>query len=324
MMQDWVIAVDLGGTQIRVALCDARGSILNRIAQPADVAEGIEAVFARIVASIRAVVGDWSRVRSVGLGAPGPLDPWHGIVYEAPNVGGMRNFPMKARLEKELDVPVFVGNDANLAALGEHRLGAGCGVADMIYVTIGTGIGGGIIANNKLFLGARGFAGEIGHQTIQADGPRCNCGNIGCLEALAAGPAIARAARAAIRSGRASKMRMQVDDDLRRISGAMVTQSAREGDALAKEILDRAGFYIGLGLVSLLHNFDTQLFVLGGGVAIHAWDLLYPPIQSAFDKYAMPSMRRDVRIVPAQLGDDAGLLGAAVLVNEQMTNANDK
>ena len=179
MQNDLIIAVDLGGTQIRAALCDARGSILNRIPRPAHATEGVEAVFAHIVATIRTVTSEWSRVCAVGLGAPGPLDPWRGIVYEAPNVGGMRDFPMKARLEKELGVPVFVGNDANLAALGEHRYGAGRGVADMIYVTISTGIGGGIIASNRLFLGARGFAGEVGHQTIQANGPRCNCGNIG-------------------------------------------------------------------------------------------------------------------------------------------------
>lgn len=312
-----VIAVDLGGTQIRVALCDARGNILNRMAQPALAAEGVEAVFARIVASIRGVTDDWSRVQGIGLGAPGPLDPWRGIVYEAPNVGGMRNFPMKARLEDEFRVPVFIGNDANLAALGEHRFGAGRGVTDMIYVTISTGIGGGIIARNRLFLGARGFAGEVGHQTIQADGPRCNCGNIGCLEALAAGPAIARDARDAIRAGRASKMGTLVNDDLKRITTAIVAQAAREGDALAREIFARAGFYIGLGLVNLQHNFDTQLFVLGGGVAIHAWDLLALPIQKTFDEYAMPSMRRGVRIVPAQLGDDAGLLGAAALVMDE-------
>jgi glucokinase len=320
MVQDWVIAVDLGGTQIRVALCDARGNILNRTAQPADAVEGVEAVFARIVASIRATASDWSNVRGIGLGAPGTTDPWRGIIFEAPNLPGLMDFPMKARLEKELGVPASVGNDANLAALGEHRFGAGRGTSDMIYVTISTGIGGGIITNNRLFLGARGFAGEIGHQTIQADGPRCNCGNIGCLEVLAAGPAIVRAARDAMGAGRASKIRAWVNNDLTQITGTLVTQAARDGDALAKEILDRAGYYIGLGLVSLLHNFDTQLFVLGGGVAIHAWDLIYPPIQTTFDQYAMPSMRRAVRIVPAQLGDDAGLLGAAALVNEQVTN----
>jgi glucokinase len=318
MSQDLIVAVDLGGTQIRVALCDARGNILNRRADSSQAADGSAAVFARIVANIRAVTDDWSRVRGISLGAPGTTDPFRGIILEAPNVGGMRDFPMKARLEKELDLPAFVGNDANLAALGEQRFGAGRGIADLIYVTISTGIGGGIIANNQLFLGARGFAGEVGHQTLQADGPRCNCGNIGCLEVLAAGPAIARAARDALWVGRDSQMRALCDEDPERVTGRIVTQAACAGDAVAREILARAGFYIGLGLVSLQHNFDTRLFVLGGGVAINAWDFIFPTIQETFERYAMPSMRRGVRIVPAQLGDDAGLLGAAALVNEQM------
>ncbi|MCI0478723.1 MAG: ROK family protein [Anaerolineales bacterium] len=317
MIQDLIVAVDLGGTQIRVALCDARGNILNRIAQPARAADGVEAVFARIVAKIRAVTSDWSRVRGIGLGAPGTVDPWRGVILEAPNLAGMIDFPMRARLENELRVPVFVGNDANLAALGEQRFGAGRGVANLIYITISTGIGGGIIANNRLFLGARGFAGEVGHQTLEANGPRCNCGNIGCLEVLAAGPAIARAARDALRAGRDSQMRALIDDDVERITGTLVTQAAHAGDALAREIFDRAGFYIGLGLVGLQHNFDTQLFVLGGGVAINAWDFIFPTIQETFERYAMPSMRSDVRIVPAQLGDDAGLLGVVALVNER-------
>lgn len=318
MNLDLIVAVDLGGTQIRVALCDARGNILNRIARSARAMDGVEAVFARIVANIRAATDDWSRVRGIGLGAPGTVDPWRGVILEAPNLAGMNDFPIQARLENELRVPVFVGNDANLAALGEQRFGAGRGVANLIYVTISTGIGGGIVANNRVFLGARGFAGEVGHQTLQADGPRCNCGNIGCLEALAAGPAIARAARDALRAGRDSQMRATITGDLERVTGTLVTQAARAGDALAREILARAGFYIGLGLVGLQHNFDTQLFVLGGGVAIHAWDFIFPTIQETFDQYTMPSMRRDVRIVPAQLGDDAGLLGAAALVNEQI------
>ncbi len=319
-MTDRIVAVDLGGTQVRAALCDREGQILKRAAQPANATEGVAAVFARIVASVREVAGDQLRVRGIGVGAPGPLDPWRGVILQAPNLPGMTDFPMKARLEKELGAPAFVGNDANLAALGEHRHGAGQGVAHMIYMTISTGIGGGIIADNQLYLGWRGFAGEVGHQTLDAYGPRCNCGNVGCLEALAAGPALVRYARDALRGGRDSKLRAQVGLHLDQLTGAMIAQAARAGDGLAREIYERAGFFIGLGMTNLLHNFDTELFVLGGGVAIHAWDLLYPPMLAALDKYAMPSMRHGVRVAPAQLGDDAGLLGAAAWVNEQMIN----
>ena len=324
-MADQIIAVDLGGTQARAALCDADGKILRPpFKQSANAEGGVEAVYQSVIDSIRHVALDFSRVRGIGFGAPGPLDPWHGIILEAPNLAGMTNFPMKDRLQKDFGVPVFGGNDANLAALGEHRFGAGRGVAHMIFITISTGIGGGIIADNKLFLGWRGFAGEVGHQTIDANGPICNCGNIGCLEVMAAGPAIERDARAALRAGRQSKMNTLVGGNIDQVTGAIISQAARAGDVLANEIYDRAGFYIGLGLVSLLHNFDTQLFVIGGGVAIHAWDLIYPKMSETLTKHAFPSMSKGVRIVPAQLGDDVVLLGAAALVKEQLQMTNDK
>lgn len=317
-MSDHIIAVDLGGTQVRVARCDATGKIIDRVTQPSNAEQGFDAVFARLVDGIRQMTKG-ERVRGIGLGAPGPLDPWRGIILEAPNLGGVVNFPLKTRLEKEFGVPAFIDNDANLAALGEHRFGAGQNVAHMIYITISTGIGGGIIAEGKLFYGSRGFAGEVGHQTLDAYGPRCNCGNVGCLEVLAAGPAIIRYAQTALKNGRYSKLREQVGIDLNKLTGAMITQAAREGDALAKEIYSRVGFFIGLGLGNLLHHFDTQLFVLGGGVAIHTWDLFYPTMLEVFDKYTMSSMRRGVQIVRAQLGDDAGLVGAVALVNESMS-----
>ncbi len=314
-MTDHIIAVDLGGTQVRAALCDTEGHIIKRAAVAAQADEGVEAVFTRIVATIRQVMSE--QVRCIGVGAPGPLDPWRGIVLESPNLPGMINFPMKARLEAEFRVPTFAGHDANIAALGEHRYGAGRGVAHLIYVTISTGIGGGIIINNQLHLGWRGFAGEVGHQTLDANGPLCNCGNIGCLEVLAAGPAIERAAQAALYAGRESKMRALVNDDLTQVRGKIIAQAARDGDALAQEIYARTGFYIGLGLINLLHSFDTELFVLGGGVAIHTWDLLYPQITATLNRHAFASMSKGVRIVPAQLGDDVGLLGAVALVLNQ-------
>jgi glucokinase len=318
-MSDLVIGVDLGGTQVRAALCDSGGRLLTRAANPAHGAQGPEAVFAQIVETIRQVAGDWAGVRRIGLCAPSPVDPRRGIVLEPPNLPGMVNFPMKERLENEFHLPAFVGNDANLAGLAEQRYGAGRGVAHMLYMTISTGIGGGIIADGQLFLGWRGLAGEVGHQTLEAHGPLCNCGNIGCLEVLAAGPAIARDARDALHSGRSSMLRELAGGDLDQVTTALVVQGAREGDALAREILDRAGFYIGLGIVNLLHIVDTQLFVLGGGVAIHAWDFLYPQMVRVLDEHAFPSMRKGVSIVPAQLGDDAGLLGAAVLAMDPMS-----
>ena len=317
-MQDLVVAIDLGGTQVRAALCDARGNILARARDDTRASEGPDAVFARIAATVRDVVADWSRVRAIGYGSPGPLDSKRGVILEARNLPGMSNFPMKARLESEFRVPAFIGHDAKVAALAEHRYGAGRGVDHMVYMTISTGIGGGIIADGKVFLGWRGFAGEVGHQTIESKGPRCTCGNYGDLEALASGPAIERDAQAALRAGRDSKMRALVDNDLDKINGAVVTQAAEENDPLARELLGRAGTYIGIGMANLLQVLDTPLFVLGGSVAEHAWKFLYPAMIAELDQRVFPSTRQGVQVVQAQLGEDVGLLGAAVLAMDSV------
>jgi glucokinase len=317
-MRDRIVAIDVGGTRVRVAVGQADGHIITQTARPTLASQGHERVVDRIVETVRDSVDDWSRVQGIGLAAPGTLDVRKGLILEAPNLPGMMDYPMQARLQAEFPVPAFIGNDANLAALAEHRFGAGRGVDHMVYVTISTGIGGGIIADGKLFLGWRGFAGEVGHQTLEAHGPMCNCGNIGCLEVLAAGPAIARKAREALRAGRASMLRSMVDGDLDKLSTAMVTQAAKAGDPLARELFEDAGYYIGLGIVNLVHILDTELFVLGGGVAINAWELIYPSMLATLDRNAMPSMRKGVRIVQAQLGDDVGLIGTLAYVADRL------
>lgn len=311
-MAGYVIGVDVGGTNIRAALCNAQGQILKQHGFGTLAAEGPEIVFQRIVKAIREVLGNSSHVGAIALGAPGPLNPWNGVILEAPNLPGMIDFPMKGRLEAEFGLPAFIGNDANLAALGEHRYGAGRGVRDMVYMTISTGIGGGIIADGELYLGWRGFAGEVGHQTLEAHGPLCNCGNIGCLEALASGPAIARSARDALKAGRESALRSMAQDP-EKVTTALVAQAAQQGDALARELFERAGYYVGLGIINLEHILDTEFYVLGGGVATHAWDLFYPSMLATIDRYTMPAMRKGVRVVQAQLGEDVGLVGAAAL-----------
>jgi glucokinase len=322
-MTDFIIAVDLGATNIRTARGTPDGKLIQRMVVPTIAAEGPDRVVPRIVQAIRAVADDFKIVRGIGLCAPGPTDPWKGIVFQGANLPGWHEIPLKEKLEREFHVPAFCGNDANVAALGEQRYGAGRGAQHMIYLTISTGIGGGIIADGKLFLGSRGFAGEVGHQTIDVNGPLCNCGNIGCVEALAAGPAIERDAREAIRAGRESRIRALVGGEVQAITGAVIAQAAREGDAFALELYQRAGFYIGLALVNLLHDFDTQLFVVGGGVAIHVWDFLYPAMRATLDKHAFTSMSKGVRIIPAELGDDAGLLGSLALVIDETSPLTD-
>jgi glucokinase len=316
MMEKLTIGVDLGGTQIRAALADEKGGILRRTSCLTLAEEGLGPVIGRIKGAIYEMMEstDRGQLQGIGIVAPGPSDPWKGVIIEAPNLSGWVNIPLKALLEEEFGLPVMVGNDANLAALAEQRFGAGQGVSDLIYITVSTGIGGGIIVDNRLLLGARGMAGEIGHQTIEAHGPRCNCGNVGCLEALAAGPAIARRARELIKSGVETSIADLVGGDLDRISAKVVNMAAQAGDPVAIEVFRQAGFYIGVGIVNLLHLFNPSLIIIGGSVT-KAGDLLFEPIRATVRERAMASYYwEDTPIVPAALGDDVGLLGAVALV----------
>jgi len=313
-----IIGVDLGGTQIRAALMDEDGNILNRVSELTLAEEGPEAVISRIKEAIRGAAGavDWAQIRGIGIGAPGPLDPWTGVIHKAPNLPGWHEVPLRDLIAETFNVPTYVGNDANLAALAERRFGAGKGIDDLIYMTISTGIGGGVIVGGELLLGAHGLAGEIGHQTIDINGPRCNCGNIGCLEVLAAGPAIARRAVDLIQSGAETSIVELAQGDLNRVTAELVTKAAKGGDQVAIEIIHRAGFYIGVGIVNVLHIFNPELVIIGGGVS-KAGDLLFDPIRATVRERAMEAFVRHVRIVPAALGDDVGLLGTAALVLQQ-------
>jgi glucokinase len=318
--QDLILAIDLGGTQIRAALADPQGMLLARAATQTRAEEGPEAVIGRIIECAEQVLEGVERTRviGVGVGAPGPINPWTGVLYNPPNLPGWEAVPLADRLAATLGLPVYAGNDANLAALGERRFGAGQGMDDLVYMTVSTGIGGGIISGGQLVVGARGFAGEIGHQTLEPDGPLCGCGQRGHLEALAAGPAIARAARRALQEGATSLMAELVDDP-EHITAETVTEAAVRGDAVARQILERAGFYIGLGLVNVIHMVEPQRIIIGGGVS-QAGELLFAPIRRTVAERLMSPVYRGVEIVSAALGDDVGLLGAVALVLE-MRNA---
>ncbi len=316
MVEKLIVGVDLGGTQIRAALADEQGKILRRASCLTLAEEGLEPVIGRIKGAIYEVMESAERgqVQGIGVAAPGPLDPWKGVIIEAPNLPGWENVPLKDIMEEEFSLPVVVGNDANSAAWAEQRFGAGQGVADLIYITVSTGIGGGIIVDNRLLLGAQGFAAEVGHQTLEAHGPRCNCGNVGCLEVLAAGPAIARCAREFIRTGIGMAIADLVGGDLDKVTAKVVNQAAQAGDPIAIELFRQAGFYIGVGIVNLLHLFNPSLIIIGGSVT-KAGDLLFEPIRATVRERAMARYYwENTPIVPAALGDDVGLLGAVALV----------
>ncbi|HEY7062716.1 MAG TPA: ROK family protein [Chloroflexota bacterium] len=306
------VAVDLGGTHFRVALVGRHGDLHSHGVYDTDAASGPDAILARIADAILQAVAaapPGSGIVGVGIVAPGPIDPWRGVIYTAPNLPGWDNLPLADRLAAATHLPVRAGNDANLAALGEHRFGAGRGVSHMVFVTVSTGVGGGIIVDDQLLLGARGVAGEPGHMTIDLNGPRCNCGNRGCLEALASGTAIARQATEALTSGRASAL----GGPGAMPTAAAVAAAAAAGDALATEVVEDAARAMGVGVVNLLHLFDPRMVVLGGGVS-RSGELWWQAVRAEVERRAMPIYLQGLQIVPAALGDNAGLCGAAAMV----------
>ena len=308
------VVIDLGGTQIRAALASAPDRLHRIVRTETQATQGPEAVLRRIEDAARQVAGEeWPEVEAIGIIAPGPLDPWRGVILEAPNLPGWENLPLKDRLSARMGRPVVVGNDANLAALAEQRFGAGRGKPHTIYLTVSTGIGGGVIIDGQLLLGTRGLAAEVGHMALEAEGPDCTCGNKGCLEALASGTAIARDAQAAVAAGRESALLALAGGDPQRITARLVGEAAAAGDPLSIELFQRAGFYIGLGIVNLMNLFNPAIIVIGGGVS-QVGDLLFEPIRRTVRARAGHFYWEDCPIVPAALGDDVGLLGALAMV----------
>lgn len=315
-MKPWVIGVDLGGTQIRAVRANREGQLAERTSQLTRPEQGSQAAFERVLESIQEVVEDVpvEDVAGIGIGAPGPIDA-EGRLYNPPNLPGWEPFSLTERISDRFGVPAYAGNDANLAALGERRFGAGQEVDDLIYMTVSTGIGGGIVSGGRLLLGARGYAGEIGHQTLVIDGPICGCGQPGHLEALASGPAIAGEALRRIEQGAQTSLAKHRQE----LKAQHVSEAADAGDQLAIELLARAGFYIGLGLVNLIHILEPSLVLIGGGVS-QAGEWLFEPIRQTVQQRVMSPVFASVEIRPAALGEDVGLLGAVALVLEHETS----
>lgn len=308
-----IVGVDIGGTWLRAACFDTDLAILNRTELPSHAEEGSDAVVSRLIEVIRQVLPESPEgLLGIGIGAPGPLDPKEGLIIKTPNLP-WEDLPLGKILQEALGCTIYLGNDADVAGLAENRMGAGKGTRHMVYMTISTGIGGGLIVDGKLLTG-RGQGGEVGHMTIIPDGPMCACGRRGHLEAVASGPAIARIARERLANGEKSTLREAVGGDLSQITAETVGNAANAGDALAAAIVQQAGRYIGISISSLMHLLNPEMFVLGGGVT-KIGDLLFDTIREAVRDYAMhPRFWEDTPIVRAALGSDVGLVGAAALV----------
>jgi len=315
-MAPFALAVDIGGTKILTALVRADGTVVAR-ARVETPGRGVEPVLAAVEATAAAVLreapADRSEIVAVGAGAPGPMNPETGVVYDPPNMEGWHDVPLGTLLSARLALPAFVENDANAAALGEWWMGAGRGVSDLIYITVSTGIGGGIIIGDRLLHGTSGTAGEVGHMTIDLSGPPCLCGRgNGHLEALASGTAIARMAREAVQAGRSSAVLALAAGRPEAITASLVEQAAREGDAVAREVFSRAATYLGVGLANLIHVLNPQRIIIGGGVS-KAGELLFDPVRREARARTFERPGGDVEIVPAALGDDVGAVGAAAV-----------
>jgi glucokinase len=302
-----VVAVDIGGTHIRAASYDP-GSITPTKHERIRSEALLPGVFERLIGVIEMVWPKEARVRAIGLASPGPLDPHRGVILDTPNIPEWHDFPLGDRLSEHFRVPVHIDNDANLACLGEWKYGAGKGHKDVLYLTISTGIGGGVICNGHLLQGYHGLAAELGHVTIDPDGPPCSCGYPGHIEAFASGPAIARYANEQLASGVHSMLEEGPDLNARDVS-----QAALQGDTLAIEAFSRAGEYLGIAVANYLHAFDPSIVIFGGGVS-QVGDLLFRPFEESLRKRVFhPRYLEDLVITRAALGDDAGLLGALAL-----------
>jgi len=318
------MGVDLGGTKILTAVVNSRGEMMSRDHSITPAAQGPDAVIQFIMQSMNRSLGQAgiaiSDLAAIGVGVPGPSDPDAGVLFTAPNLPGWRNVPLRDIIEKATGVKSFLINDANAAALGELYFGAAQGARHFIYITISTGIGGGVIIDGKIYTGTVGTAGELGHMTIDDKGPRCNCGNTGCWETLASGTALAREARLRIKEGAATTILKHVDGDMEKITAQVIQAAAEQGDDLAKELIDRVGYYLGVGLANLLNIFNPELIVIGGGLSNIGDMLLTPAIRTAGER-AFKDAYRTARFAPAKLGRNSGVLGAAAFALHEMNRA---
>ena len=297
------IGVDLGGTKLAIGIVDETGRILKKHLEPTNPEEGSKAILRRIVKGMKEIwQGD---IKGIGIGCPGTVDAPRGEVIFAPNLG-WRKVLVGPVIEQEFNLPVVVDNDANAAAFGELKVGGGQGCQHMIYLTVSTGIGAGIIIDGRIYRGFTFRAGEVGHMVLEANGPLCSCGNRGCLEAFASGTSIARRAREALDKGLPSLMKGEVDS-------RVVATAARQGDFVAEEILAWAFRYLSMGIGNLLNVFDPELIIIGGGLSAMGDELL-GPVREGVIQYAWLREKAKERVVLSKLGRDIGLIGAASLV----------
>ena len=308
------IGIDVGGTNVKIALVDDKGNILYSNSVPTRAEMGYEYTVNNIKQAIKDLMAETkaSNIEGIGFDFPGHIDYKNGIVRLAPNIPGWVNIPIVQIIEDEFKIPTRIDNDVHCAALGELNFGAGKGCENFICMTVGTGIGSGIVINGKLVRGASNAAGELGHIKLQMhDGPLCGCGDYGCMEAFASGPSIVAMAKEYLLSGKSTRFQEMANGG--EITPYIVAQAALEGDPVAKRIFTKMGEYIGFGLASVVNLLNPERIIIGGGVA-DAGDILLDPIRETIKKRAMVVAGSAVEIVAAKLGNSAGVIGASLLI----------
>jgi glucokinase len=304
---DTYIAVDIGGTQLRSSLY-AAGETKPLVQKRVPTRGKDQTAVERLLDLLRSIWPVEHTVKAIGLAVPGPTNPRTGVIYSAPNIPGWVNLPIAQIIRDAFQVPTALGNDANMAALGEWKFGAGRGYDYLLYITISTGIGGGVIEDGRLLLGYHGLAAEIGHTTVLPNGPKCSCGLYGHLESVASGTAIARYVSEQLASGVPSTLAEIASPTARDVS-----QAAELGDPLAKSALARAGTYMGHAIADYLHLYNPQIIILGGGVSQSGPDFMEPLRASVAERVMSSEFMHGLVITTAALGDDAGLMGALAL-----------
>ncbi|WP_070120670.1 ROK family glucokinase [Bacillus marinisedimentorum] len=320
MKKDWLAGVDLGGTTIKLAFTDLYGDIITKWEITTDTSDQGKNITEDIARTIDEKLDELKeskgRLAGIGMGAPGFINMETGFIYQAVNIG-WKDFPLKDRLEIETGLPVTVDNDANIAAIGEMWKGAGDGARDLLAVTLGTGVGGGIIANGEILHGTNGMAGEIGHITsIPEGGARCNCGKTGCLETIASATGIVRVAREKLAEAESVSELAKITADGSPLTSRDVFTAAEAGDALAAEVVDEVMFHLGLALANLANAINPSKIVIGGGVS-KAGAALIDPLEKHFKRFALPRVYEGAEIAAATLGNDAGVIGGAFLAKNR-------
>ena len=311
------IGIDIGGTNTKLGIIDASGKVLHRLVIPTEEAKGGEHLMAKLITASRQLLAEpkqpLSGFAGIGIGSPGLIDVEKGTVADCPGkIPGWTGMPVARLLSEALDLPTSIDNDVKVIARGEGWMGAGRGAKHFVCFALGTGIGGGIVIDGKLYHGASFCSAMVGHIVVEPNGPRCIRGGRGCLECFASGPSIAAEAASHIMRGVETSMEELAEGDISRIDASLVFQAAETGDPVAREIVERAGFYLGIAVVTVIHLLNPERVVIGGGVA-RGGKLLLEPVRRVVKERAWQRKGFEVEILPSELGDDAGIFGAAAL-----------